>query len=336
MTTTTAATDVSTVQGVSRWTRLVDPTTGIPQIGVALLVFVLGAFLVPGFASAGSLRSMAVLAAFLGIAALGQTLVVLIGGIDLSVPALIGAGNVIAARLAGESVPGPVFVAVVVAMGLLIGILNGFITQRWNVPSLVVTLATGSVVAGAVLIWTGARLTGSTPDWLVALTAPSSTMGPIPIAPIVPIWLLLAVVAAFLLRLTKTGRQVYAVGVNRSAAALMLASDRRVSMIAYGVSGGMAAVAGLFLAGFTGAGLYNVGDPYLFLSIAAVVVGGTSLLGGRGGPLQTIVGTVVLIQLTTMLVGFGLSAAAQQAILGVVIVVVVAFYGRERSLGERL
>lgn len=318
------------------WSKLLDPTTGLPQLGVAVIVFFVGAVLVPGFGSAGSLRSMSVLAAFLGIAALGQTLVVLIGGIDLSVPALIGAGNVVAARLAGEGVPGPVVVLVVVAVGVLVGVVNGFVTQRWNVPSLVVTLATGSIVAGAILIWTNARLTGSAPDWLVALTAPSSTTGPLPVAPAVLIWLALAAVAAFVLRRTIVGIQLYTVGVNRVAASLMLASDRRISMIAYATSAGLAAVAGLLLAGFTGAGLYNVGDPYLFLSIAAVVVGGTSLLGGRGGPLQTVVGTVVLIQLTTLLVGFGLSSAAQQAILGLVIVAVVAFYGRERSIGERL
>jgi ribose transport system permease protein len=320
----------------SRLRRVLDPSTGVIQVVVAIAVFAVGSLLVPGFAAPSSVRSVLVLASFLGIAALGQTLVVLIGGIDLSVPAVIGAGNVIAAKLTGEGVPSVVMVLIVLAVGLLVGVINGFVTQRWSVPALVVTLATGSVVAGAVLLWTNATLTGSAPGWLVSLTSPSSNTGILPVAPVVLVWLVIAVILFGVLKLTKIGHQLYAVGVNRSAAKLMLASDRRISIFAFGLAGAISALAGMLLTGFTGAGLYTVGNPYLFLSIAAVVVGGTSLVGGRGGPLQSVVGTIVLIQLTTLLVGFHLTSSAQEAILGIVIVIVVAFYGRERKLGDRI
>ncbi len=98
----------------------------------------------------------------------------------------------------------------------------------------------------------------------------------------------------------------------------------------------MAALSGLLLAGFTGAGLFTVGNPYLFQSIAAVVIGGTSLLGGRGGIFRSVLGSLTLVALTTLLVGLSLSSAAQQAVLGAVIVLVTALYGRERSVGDRI
>ncbi|MCU1477070.1 MAG: hypothetical protein JWQ64_1763 [Subtercola sp.] len=306
------------------------------NVVLAVVIFIVGAIVVPGFAQAGSVRSMAVLASFLGIAALGQTMAVLVGGIDLSVPAIIGAGNVMAAKLTGDGVPSVLMVVLVLLMGVLVGCFNGYVSHRWRIPPLIITLATASIVGGLVLLWTGAKITGSAPQWLTQLTSPASTTGPLPIAPVVLIWLALALVLAFIVRRTKLGRQIYAFGVNRKAATLMLVSQTRVSVIAFGASGLFASIAGLLLAGFTGSGVFNVGDQYLFLAIAAVVVGGTSLLGGRGGPLRTVIGSIVLIELTTMLAGFHLSAAAQQAVLGAVIVLVVAFYGRERRISERI
>jgi ribose transport system permease protein len=314
----------------------VSYTSIILQIAIATTIFTAGAILLPGFGSGSSVQAMAVLASFLGIAALGQTIVVLIGGIDLSVPAIIGAGNVMAAKLTGDGVPWPLTLLLAIVVGLLVGGINGYITHRWSAPPLVVTLAMGSIVSGLILVWTNARLTGTAPEWLTQATSPATPTGPIPLAPVVFVWLLLSLLAAVLLRWTKLGRQLYAIGVNRRAASLMLVSERRVSIVAFGASGMLAALAGFFLAGFTGGGLFNVGDPYLFLAIAAVVVGGTSMIGGRGGPLRTVVGTIVLIELTTLLVGFHLPSAAQQAILGVVIVAVVATYGRERRIGDRI
>jgi ribose transport system permease protein len=316
--------------------RFAGPVSVVLQVVIAIAVFAVGSVLVPGFGEPSSVKAMAVLASFLGIAALGQTMVVLIGGIDLSVPALIGAGNVMAAKLTGDGVPWILTLLLVLLVGVVAGAINGYITHRWTVPPLVVTLAMSSVVGGLVLLWTNARLTGSAPVWLTQATSPASSTGFIPLAPVVFVWLGLSVLCAVLLRWTKLGRQIYAIGVNRNAAKLMLVSERRVSLVAFASSGFFAALAGFFLAGFTGGGLFNVGDPYLFLAIAAVVVGGTSLIGGRGGPLRTVIGSIVLIELTTLLVGFHLPAAAQQAVLGVVIVLVVALYGRERKIGDRI
>jgi ribose transport system permease protein len=125
-------------------------------------------------------------------------------------------------------------------------------------------------------------------------------------------------------------------GANREAARLMLVSERTTTTLCFAISAVLGGLTGLLLTGFTGAGLYTVGDPYLFLTIASVVVGGTSLLGGRGGMVRSILGALTLIALTTILVGESLSAGAQQAVLGAVIVAVTALYGRERRVGDRV
>ncbi|HET6502431.1 MAG TPA: ABC transporter permease [Amycolatopsis sp.] len=306
------------------------------QLLTVVGVFVLGMLIVPDFATFSSIQAMLVIASFLGVAAIGQTFVVLIGGIDLSVPALIGAGNVIAARLAGNGMPSPVVILIVLGLGALCGAINGIVTSLWKLPSLVVTLATASVVGGAVLLWTNATLTGSAPQWLTTFTSAASGTGPIPLAPVVVLWLVLALLAQLFILRTKSGRQIYLLGANREAARLMLVSERGITTVCFALSGALAALSGLLLTGFTGAGLFTVGDPYLFQSIAAVVIGGTSLLGGRGGIVRSVLGSLTLVALTTLLIGLSLTSAAQQAVLGAVIVAVTALYGRDRALGDRI
>jgi ribose transport system permease protein len=310
--------------------------SGPAQVLTILAIFLLGRSTVVGYSDLSSVRAMCVLASFLGIAVMGQTLVVLVAGIDLSVPALIGAGNVMTAKLTGQGVSSPTVILLVLAAGFLVGVVNGFITSRWQVPALIVTLATGSVVGGAVLLWTNAQLSGQAPAWLADFTSSAATTGPLPVAPVVVLWLVLAAIGEFVLRRTRGGRKLYVRGVNREAARMMLVSDRSVTTVAFGCSGLLAALSGLLLTGFTGSGLFDVGAPYLFSAIAAVVVGGNSLLGGRGSILRGALGALALTELTTLLVGFSLSSAAQQAVLGAVIVLVVATYGREQPLGSQV
>jgi ribose transport system permease protein len=310
--------------------------SGPAQVAVIAVIFLFGRSTVVGFSDLLSVRAMSVLAAFLGIAAMAQTLVVLIGGIDLSVPAVIGAGNVITSKLNGDNVPSPVIVVIVLAVGFGVGLVNGYVASRWRVPPLIVTLATSSVVSGGILLWTNAALTGTAPGWLTRFTSAAASTGPVAIAPVVVLWLVLAVVGECMLRRTPAGRKLYVRGVNPQAARLMLVSDRWVSSLAFGCAGLLSALAGLLLTGFTGSGLFGVGSPYLFSAIAAVVVGGNSLLGGRGSIVRATLGAIALTELTTLLVGFSLSSSAQEAVLGVVIVLVVACYGREQPLSSRI
>jgi ribose transport system permease protein len=125
-------------------------------------------------------------------------------------------------------------------------------------------------------------------------------------------------------------------GANPTAGRLALIPPVLLSMIVFALSALFAAVTGILLAGFSGGADPSVGDPYLFTTIAAVVIGGTSLIGGRGGYGRTIAGVLLITVLTTLLVGLGASDAIQQMLLGVLIVVMIAIYGRQRRVREEV
>jgi ribose transport system permease protein len=312
--------------------------------GVALLVclFVVGTLLVPQFGSYTNLRSMLLLAAFLGLASLGQTLCALLGGIDMSIPFVIGSSNILLAALLNWGVPWLPACLIVLIGGLCVGILNGALSFRLQSQSLIMTMGVGLAVVGACQILIsigsvyGGTVLGSVPQWLRDTSSIAGTTFGLPIPPIVVIWIVLAALVVVLMSKTSFGRSFYAVGGNRLAASRIQISEFRIWLIAYTVSGGMAALTGIALLGFSGGGFVGVGDPYLFTTIAAVVIGGTSLMGGWGGYGSTVVGALVLTLLTSLLVGLGLSYAMQQAIFGLLIIPIVVLYARDRSISDQI
>ena len=320
----------------------------IPQKNIALgmvmlaALLVVGAISVPSFLSPLNLKSMLLLGAFLGLASVGQTLCALLGGFDLSIPFLIGAANIVSLYLITRGIPAPVAILIVLAMGLVIGALNGLISLRLQNQALIVTLGVGFATIGAAQIITssGAGNAGGTsgvvPDWLGNFASINGKTFGLPIPAVILIWLVLAVLLIVVMRSTWFGRSIYALGGNRSAARLMLISERRRWITVYALSGLFSALAGAMLLGFTGGAFPRVGDPYLFLTVAAVAVGGTSLLGGRGGYGSTIIGVLVLTALTSLLVGYGLDNNAQQFVLGLIIVPLVGFYARNPPLRQQI
>lgn len=325
--------------GDAQAVRIVRAIVNSPalQIIALLATFGIGALSIPGFAGVAPIRSMLVLASFLGIASIGQTLVVLLAGIDLSVPALVGAGNVMASQLYGTyHLPFGVVLLIVLGSGAVLGAFNGFVSKVFEIAPLIVTLASGAVIGGGILVWTNATLTGNAPTWLGTFTSPAAKTWEIPLSPVVVFWAAVAVLVELFLRRTALGRRTYAAGANPPAARLMLVRETWIWVLCFAVSGISASGAGLLLAGFTGAGLFTVGDPYLFTSIACVVVGGSSLIGGRGSYFRTVLGTLVLTVVSTMLVGYGLSSAAQEAVYGGIIIAIVATYTREPSVRSRI
>jgi ribose transport system permease protein len=310
-------------------------TNGALMGALLLIVLVLvGHFLIDGFTSAFSVRAMLVLAAFLGIASVGQTLVALVGGLDLSIPFVIGSANIFTVWLIGQGLPAALAIVMVLVAGAIIGLITGLLSVRLQGQALIISLAVGFAVVGATQIRTtiGSDFAGtaysSVPEWLRGFASLNGTIGPIAVPPVVGVWALIAVVVLLVMKHTLPGRALYLVGGNRSASRYVLVSESRTWCGAYVVSGFTAAAAGVALLGFTGSGFVGVGDPYLFTSVAAVVVGGTSLLGGRGGYGNTIVGVLVLTVLSTLLVGLGLSSAGQQVVLGLLIIPMVALYAR--------
>ena len=162
------------------------------------------------------------------------------------------------------------------------------------------------------------------------------TTGFIPLPGAVLLWIVIAAIILFVESRTVLGRWIFAAGANPRAAELAGVPMLTVWISVYAISAVLAAVAGILLAGFSGAADPTVGAAYLFTTVAAVVVGGTALTGGRGGYARTIAGCFVVTELGTLLVGLGLDQPGQQICLGILIVVLVALYGREAPLSMRL
>ena len=331
----------SSISALSR--RMPPDTKGI-AIGMLLLVLlvVVASVMVEGFASANNTRSILLLAAFLGIAALGQTMVSLVGGLDLSIPFVIGASNILLAYLFGTDVPPALAIAIIAAMGVAIGFLNGLLSYRLQGQALILTLGVGFSLVGAAQIFTtvGSRYSGTVfsqvPDWFAAVSSINGTVFGVAVPPVVLIWAVIAAGMVFWINRTRSGRAVYAVGGNRTAAARLSISEFRVWTTTYTISGFTAALTGMLLLGFSGGGFVGVGDPYLFSTVAAVVVGGTSLLGGAGGYTATVIGVLVLQVLTSFLVGMGLTFAAQQTVFGLLILAMVSVYARAPHIRNQI
>lgn len=313
-------------------------------IGIMVLagLFSVGSMNIEGFASGNNIKSMLLFASFLGIASIGQTLVALLGGLDLSIPFVIGAANVGLLYLIGLGVPPWLATLIVLAIGAILGTINGLLSYKLQGQALIVTLGTGFAISGGVQIITsigsayGGNVFGTVPPWLSNLSAMNGSTFGLPFPPVIAIWVIIALILILGLRLTVYGRFLYALGVNRTSASRLMISELRYWVTMYAASGFFAALTGSLLLGWSGGGFIGVGDQYLFLTLAAVVVGGTSLLGGAGGYGFTVIGVLVLQVLSSFLVGIGLDFKWQQFIFGLLILPMVALYARSPHIRTQI
>lgn len=335
------------VKSIPDGRQVIGRGTAFPRsiaIGFALLalLIVLGGILVPGFVSVQNARSILLLAAFLGIASLGQTLCAMLGALDLSIPFVIGSANILLPTLLVSGVPPWLALLIILCLGAGVGALNGMMSLRLQGQALIMSLAVGFAVVGMTQIYTtiGSQYAGTVfstiPEWLRNLAAFNGKTFGIAMPPVVFLWAILAVVVIWGMGNTWFGVGIYALGGNRVAADRLQISERRTWIAVHAISGAMAAVTGMLLLGFSGGGFVGVGDPYLFTTVAAVVIGGTSLLGGAGGYGATILGVLVLTVLTTLLVGLGLNFATQQAVIGLLIIPMVAIYARAPHIRNQI
>ena len=262
---------------------------------------------------------------------------ILIGGIDLSVPAMISGANLVSTWLSGKHWPFGLVIATILVVAALVGATNGFVTRRFRVPPLIVTLATGAIVTGLTLGWTkGGQVSGQVPGWLSRFSSPIGTVLGVKIPPVVVMWAVIAVALGVVLHMSATGRRIYATGANERAAELAGIKTERVWIGAFMVSAIASALVGIVLVGFTGTGEAGVGDPYLFLGLAAVLVGGTSLVGARGDYWRTVLGALIMTLFTTLLIGHGAGEALQEILIGILILLFVGVYGREQRVRDRV
>lgn len=313
-------------------------------IGIMVLIglFSIGAMNIDGFYSSNNIKSMLLFASFLGLACVGQTLVAMLGGLDLSIPFVIGSANVGMLYLISLGVPPWLALVLTLVVGTLIGVLNGLLSFRLQGQALILTLGTGFAVSGGIQIITsigsayGGNVFAPVPAWLSNLSALNgSTLG-LPFPPVIAIWAVVALALVIGMKNTIYGRFLYALGVNRISAKRISISEQVYWVAVYALSGLFSAFTGILLLGWSGGGFIGVGDQYLFMTLAAVVVGGTSLLGGVGGYGFTVIGVLVLQVLTSFLVGIGLNFEWQQFIFGLLILPMVALYARSPHIRTQI
>lgn len=313
-------------------------------IGITVLIgmFVIGSLTVEGFLSTLNIKSMLVFAAFLGLACIGQTLVVLLAGLDLSIPFVIGSSNVGLMYLLTLGTPPWIAFIAILLIGAGVGFINGALSFRLQGQALIMTLGVGFAVSGGTQILTsigtafGGNVFGVVPPWLSNIGAVNGVFFGLKFPPVVIIWIVAAVILIVGMRTTMWGRNLYALGGSRTAAARLSISERGYWVAAYSISGLFSALTGALLLGWSGGGFIGVGDSYLFMTLAAVVVGGTSLLGGWGGYGFTVIGVLVLQVLTSFLVGIGLSFEGQQFVFGLLILPMVALYARSAHIRTQI
>jgi len=238
----------------------------------------------------------------------------------------------VAAQLYGQGWNFVAVCALVALLAIVIGAINGLISRGLDIHPLIVTLGVGMIVQGLVLLWTAGFPSGSAPKAVSDFVSIGGSVGPIPLPGLVPSLAVLTAIIVVVLARTVYGRRLYALGSNPEAAPLALIDPLRMWVATYAASAFFAALAGVLLLGFTGSAYGDVGQPYLFQTIAAVVVGGAALVGGRGSFLGTIAGAILLTEINTLLIGLGFQPSAVQAALGAIILLLVSIYGRERHV----
>ena len=287
----------------------------------------------PAFRTPTGLMLIGLEAAAIGVVAAGQTFVILTGGIDLSVEAMVSFSGVIAAILiAGTNIAGgqiafgiPAWQAILIALalGALIGLFQGFLITAFKMNPLIVSLGMRSVLLGISLVATrGAGINIQKDAFLTFLTSSinlSFVRVPMPLI----IALIIYAIAWFVLKQTKLGRYTYAIGGNETAARLSGINVDFMLMIIYAISGFLASIGGILVMGRLQSGAYQNGTNMTLISVAAVVIGGTALSGGVGGIWGTLIGVFIIRVVDAGLVYLDVPSNAKEIVIGVIIVLAV-------------
>ncbi|MGH3105195.1 MAG: ABC transporter permease [Gaiellaceae bacterium] len=262
-------------------------------------------------------------AAPLALLAAGQTLVMLTGGVDLSVATTATAAAFVTSGTAADGTGRALGLAI--AVGLGIGLVNGIGVAIFRVNPLIMTLGISSVTLGALTIYSQRRFVALVPDVV-------NTLGSRRFIEYVPydllVWAPIAALIILGLRYSGFGRMIYAVGDNPVACRLDGVRVWQVLLVVYALCGAFSALAGILLVGFNDAADLGIAAPFLLPSVAAVVIGGTSILGGSGGYGGTILGALILTVLDSLLTILNATAAVKQMLYGAIILALAALYAR--------
>lgn len=294
-----------------------------------VFLFIVLSFASNAFFTTTNLVNILRQAAVIGIISIGMTFVIISGGIDLSVGAIVAFSGVVATSFAVEGSTTPVIVAVGsgLLVGLLCGAFSGFFSSYLDLPPFIATLATTTIARGLALVYTDGRPITNLSDAYVEIG--KGSIGPLPI-PVI-IFLITVLVGMFFLNFTKFGRHVFAVGGNEKAAVVSGINAKAVKFICYLISGFLSGLAAIVLSARIQTGQPAGGVGYETDAITAVVIGGTSMLGGVGTIFGSVVGMLFVSVMTNGLDLLNVSSYYQQVIKGVIIIVAVLSDRKKKS-----
>ena len=308
---------------------------------LAIVLFLLSGLLPNGYGSdlevaKAQATNILRLAVFLGVIAAGQTLVIISGseGIDLSTGSVVTLTAILTYVIvngADEKVLLALLVSL--AVGALIGFLNGVGITYLKVSPFVMTLGMAGVVTGAIILINHGNVSGKVAPIMTRLIArPLSPSLQIPNAVI--IWILFGILMWLLLERTSFGKNLFALGVNRVTARLSGVDVTGMNLATYALAGALSGFGGFLVVGNTGVVFINLGQPFLFPSIAAVAVGGTLLSGGKGSYWGTMAGAIVLTLITSLLTTMQMPDSVRRMVLGGTLLILISIYGRQRALRQ--
>ena len=304
--------------------RILHSPLALPLIGLIVVSILMG-FASDNFFSLGNIMNVLRQVSIVAILAVGMTFVILTGGIDLSVGAVMAlVGTLSTGMMVNMGLPAPLALVIGIFIGLGIGLANGALVAWGKMPAIIVTLATMGMARGLGLIYSGGYPISGIPSWLSWFGVGRIGFLPVPVI----IMFVIYAVAWVLLQRTAFGRHVYALGGNETAARLSGVKTQRVKLAVYGISGLTAALAAVILTGRLMSGQPNAGGGFELDAIAAVVLGGTAIAGGRGLILGTLIGAVLLGILNNGLNLMGINPYLQDVIKGAIILLAI-YIGRE-------
>lgn len=284
----------------------------------------------PGYLEGSHMLGVIRLAAFMGMAAISQTIAILSGGIDLSIPTTISFSYILAAQLMmgkDENI-GKALIGVLI-LGLIIGVINGAGVCLMNIPPFIMTLGVSTITKGAYMIYTKGTPKGRTAP-LISTISNRNFMGVVPY--IVIVWVIFAVITMIILHKTPYGRRIYSVGSNAKATQFSGTNTHGIIFSVYIVSAVVAALTGFFLIGYTGESYLNAGANYDTQVIAAVIIGGTSITGGKGSYLGSAAGALIMTVFTDFLQIVKVAEGFRIIGQGAMILILIALYAREKQV----
>jgi len=303
-------------------------------VGLILIMVIVFALTTDYFLSLRNVSQMLREAAYTGLLAVGMSFVMIGGGIDLSLGGIVCASSIICARLSFMGLNGPTCLVCGIAFGCLLGLINATLVTRLHMTEFVATLASGLVYSGLGLLLAFREGNAIVTKPLTSRTflAFGKTIGGFYYMTI--IWIVVAIIAFLVMTKTVYGRHTYAVGSNARAAEMSGIHNRRIKTTGFIVAGGIAGLTAFLMTSFQGSSTVSMGTGMEFQAIAACVVGGIAMSGGRGDAISAVLGAVFLALIKNGLNKFGLSTAWQYVYMGGIIIVATAFDAWFRSVAS--